>query len=445
MKTDTALLHLQHALKAKTISYSDRTRIDFKEYEMFISHLKKDYPLLHKKANVERVETYSLIYHLKGSDSRLKPLAMMGHYDVVPVREEKWTMNPFGAEVKEGYVYGRGALDMKGHVIALLEAVESLLEEGYDFKRDVYLLFGHNEETGSSANDSGAMAIQELLKSRGIEFYSVMDEGGAFIDGKPLGIEGLVAVIGTAEKGYLDVQLSAKSTGGHASMPPEKSALYNVFEAAMKMESDKFKADLNPATDAMFESLVPYMKFPHSFIFKNRAWLKPILLNLLIKNPTTAAIVRTTSVMTMAEGSKAPNVLAQEGKVVINCRIVPGDSVEATLKRIQDRVGPNIEVKALLGTNPTSVSPKDHPAFTIIQNALKQVYPEFVAVAPYLMVAATDSRIYHGMAEGVYRVQPFKSSYEDLHTVHADNERVELDSFYKGIEFFKRILKDVSQ
>ena len=445
MKTDTALLHLQHALQAKTISYSDRSRIDFKEYENFISHLKKDYPLLHKKATVERVETYSLIYHLKGSDSRLKPLAMMGHYDVVPVREEKWTMNPFGAEVKEGYVYGRGALDMKGHVIALLEAVESLLDEGYDFKRDVYLLFGHNEETGSSANDSGAMAIQELLKSRGIEFYSVMDEGGAFIDGKPLGIEGLVAVIGTAEKGYLDVQLSAKSSGGHASMPPEKSALYNVFEAAMKMESDKFKADLNPATDAMFESLVPTMKFPHSFIFKNRTWLKPILLNLLIKNPTTAAIVRTTSVMTMAEGSKAPNVLAQEGKVVINCRIVPGDSVEATLKRIQDRVGPSIEVKALLGTNPTSVSPKDHPAFTIIQNALKQVYPEFVAVAPYLMVAATDSRIYHGMAEGVYRVQPFKNSYQDLHTVHADDERVELDSFYKGIEFFKHILKDVSQ
>lgn len=444
MDPKKSLEHLQHAIQAKTISYSDRSRIDFKEYELFIKNLKKDYPSIHKQASLERVEGYSLLYRIQGTDASLKPIAMMGHYDVVPVREEKWTTDPFGAELKEGYVYGRGTLDMKGHVIALFEAVEALLEEGFTFKRDLYLLIGHNEETGSSVNDSGAMAIQTLLQSRGIEFYSVMDEGGAFIDGKPLGIDGLVAVIGTAEKGYLDVQLSAKSQGGHASMPPEKSALYEVFEAAMKMESDKFKPDLNPATDAMFESLVPYMKFPHSFIFKNRNLLKPILLNILVKNPTTAAIVRTTSVMTMAEGSKAPNVLAQEGKVIINCRIVPGDNVKQTIQRIQDRVGPNIEVKALLGTDPTSVSPKDHPAFKVIQEAVKSVYPEFVAVAPYLMVAATDSRIYHGMAEGVYRVQPFKNSYQDLHTVHADDERVELDSFYKGITFFKHILTEIS-
>ncbi len=443
MNQENAKKHLQDVIQCETVSYLDRSRINFKEYDKFIKLLKKNYPLIHKHAKLTKVLDYSLIFHLKGSSDK-KPIALMAHYDVVPV-SDNWTMKPFGGEEKDGYIYGRGTLDMKGHLIAFMEATESLLEEGYSFERDVYLLLGHNEETGSSVSDSGARNVMEYFKEKGIEFYSVIDEGGAFIDGNAFGIDGVIAMIGVGEKGYLDVELSAKQNGGHASMPPARSALFEVFEAASKMESDKFKLDFNEATDAMFEALIPHMNSKMKFVFKNRELLKPFVLSAMAKDPKTAAIVRTTSVMTMAQGSKASNVLPQVAKVMINCRIVPNDSVDQVVSRIKARVGKNIEVKAIQSTEPTSISPVNHPAFNAIKAAIDTLYPNFKATAPYLMIAATDSRLYHGLAEGVYRINPFESAYADLHTVHADDERISLDSFYKGIEFFKVILKNASK
>jgi len=444
MKTDDALKHLQAAIQCETISYPDRSLINFKAYDQFIALLKKSYPRLHKQATLEFVEKHSLVFRLKGTTNQ-DPIALMGHYDVVPVKPEGWSVPPFSGELIDGYIYGRGTLDMKGQVIAVCEAVEACLEEGVVFERDVYLLFGHNEETGSEMPDSGARLTRDLLKSRGVHFHLVLDEGGAYINGKAMGVDSTIALIGIAEKGYLDVELSATQDGGHASTPPVTSALYDVCQAAMKMESHKFQADYNPATDAMFKALVPYMKQPMKFLFKHRQLFKPLLLLALVKSPETAATVRTTSVMTMASGSSAPNVLAQVAKVNINCRIIPGDSIERVKQRIETRVGPKIKVSIKNGTQPTDICRTDIPQFEQVRQALMSTYPEFKVVAPYLMVAATDSRVYHGMAEAVYRVGPFASMKDDRSTIHADNERLSIDSFYKGIEFFKTIVKEASK
>lgn len=435
-----ALERLQAILQTKTISYAERERIDFGEYEKFIELIKKHYPRLHEKATLERVGDYSLLFVIKGT-SDLKPIGWMGHYDVVPVNPEGWNHDPFGAHVHEGFVYARGALDMKGHVVALLEAVESLLEEGKQFERDLYIMLGHNEETGSAMPDSGAKAIKDLLISRGVTFECVLDEGGAFIDGKKLGVNGTVALIGVAEKGYLDVEIMASREGGHASTPPERSALFEVTQAAGLMESNKFKADFNPATSAMFEALVPAMDQPLKFLFKHKAIFKPILLNVMTKNPETAATVRTTAVMTMASGSKAPNVLAQDGRVNLNCRIVPGDSVEQVVSRIKNRIGSRFSVTAINGNNPTSVSSVESRCYRAIDKTIREVYSDLKVVAPYLMIAATDSRIYHDQAEGVYRIQPFLSIKDDRPTIHADNERVAITSFYQGIQFFRALIR----
>lgn len=433
---------LQSILQTQTISYMDRSRIDFNEYEKFISNIQSFYPNLMRVSEFKRVEGYSLLFKIKGQTDK-NPVGFMGHYDVVPVNEDGWKYPPFSAEISDGYVYARGTLDMKGHVVALLEAIESLLSEGKSFERDLYIMLGHNEETGSALPDSGARKIMEMLKDEGKHFYCVVDEGGAFIKGDAMGVKGVVGLVGVAEKGYCDIELSATQEGGHASMPPKTSALFDVCKAAMLMESKKFKADYNEATNAMFDALLPHMAQPLKFLFRNRYLFKPILIKALTNSPETAATVRTTSVMTMASGSKAPNVLAQEAKININCRIVPSDTVEKLVNRIQERVGPKIKVKAINGNDPTSVSPSHHPAFKSIVNAAKIIYPECVTVAPYLMVAATDSRLYHSISEGVYRVQPFMSMLDDRATVHADNERISLDSFEKGIHFFKQCVEDI--
>ncbi len=440
---ENAVKNLQAIIQTKTISYLDRTSIDFNEYEKFISYIEKFYPNLFKKSEFKRVEGYSLLFKIKGLTNK-NPVGFMGHYDVVPVNEEGWIVPPFSAEIKDNFVYGRGTLDMKGHVVAVLEAVESLLSQNREFERDIYLMFGHNEETGSALPDSGAKKIMELFKNEGVHFHCVVDEGGAFINGKMMGVDGVVGLVGIAEKGYCDIELSANQSGGHASMPPKTSALYDVCKAAMLMESNKFKADYNDATNAMFDALIPYMTFPLKFLFSYRNLFKPLLIPALTKSPETAATVRTTSVMTMAAGSKAPNVLAQQAKVIINCRLVPGDTVEKLVDRIQKRVGSSIAVKSLNGNEPTIVSRSDNEQFKSIVQSIKSIYPEIITVAPYLMVAATDSRIYHPISEGVYRVQPFMSMLEDRATVHADNERVAIDSYLKGIEFFKLCITNLA-
>jgi len=437
-----SIQHLQSILQTKTISYLERSRIDFSEYEKFIELVQSYYPNLMKKSLFKRVEGYSLLFKIKGKSEK-DPVGFMGHYDVVPVNEEGWNYHPFSAEIIDGYIYARGTLDMKGHVVALLEAIESILKEGIIFERDLYIMLGHNEETGSSLPDSGARRIMEMLKDEGIHFYCVVDEGGAFIKGDAMGVNGVIGLVGVAEKGYCDIELTAKQEGGHASMPPKSSALYEVCKAAMLMESNKFKANYNDATNAMFDALLPYMAQPLKFLFSHRNLFKPILIKALTRSPETAATVRTTSVMTMASGSKAPNVLAQEAKININCRLVPGDTVEKLVSRIQERVGSSIHVKAVNGNDPTNVSPSKHEAFLAIVESVKIVYPECVTVAPYLMVAATDSRLYHPISDTVYRVQPFMSMLDDRSTVHADNERISLDSFDKGIIFFKNCLSTI--
>lgn len=442
MNQAKALQNLQAALRYPTISYPDRSKMNFSVFEQFIQHVQVTYPKLHKVAQVERIQDYSLVFHLKGNSSE-KPVAFMAHYDVVPVLDT-WNYPPFEGLVEDGYVYGRGTLDMKGHLVALLEAIESLLEDNAKFERDVYILLGHNEETGSNVVDSGALNTMTYLKDKGVQFHAVLDEGGAFLNGKSLGIDGSIALVGIAEKGYLDVQLSSQAAGGHAAMPPKRSALYDVFEAGIKLEKDKFKPSFNDATNQMFDHLIPYMKPLYRILFSARHLIQPLLLKVLVSNPMTAAIVRTTSVMTMAEGSKAPNVLAQEGKVNINCRIVPGDSVEKTLARIQAKVGPNIKVTQKLGTDPTSVSSSQHRVFKLLESSILSIYPEYKCVAPYLMVAATDSRVYDGMSEVVYRIAPFASMDQDLHTVHADDERLKIEDYFKGIELFKLLIRTTS-
>jgi carboxypeptidase PM20D1 len=443
MNQAKALQNLQAALRFPTISYPDRSRMDFKVFDQFIQHLADTYPNLHAHSKVTRIQGYSLIFHIKGTSFE-KPVAFMAHYDVVPVLDT-WNYPPFDGVVEEGYVYGRGTLDMKGHLVALLEAVESLLSENTVFERDLYILLGHNEETGSNVVDSGALNTMLHLKDQGVTFHAVIDEGGAFLNGKPLGIDGSIALVGIAEKGYLDVQLSAQAAGGHAAMPPKKSALYEVFEAGIQLEKHKFKPEFNQATHQMFDHLLPYMKPLYKTLFSARHWIKPLLLKVLVANPMTAAIVRTTAVMTMAEGSKAPNVLAQEAKININCRIVPDDSVEKTLQRIQAKVGPNIKVSKMLGTDPTSVSSSQHRVFKLLESSILSIYPEYKCVAPYLMVAATDSRVYDAMAEVVYRMAPFASMDKDLHTVHADDERLKIEDYFKGIELFRTLILSTSK
>lgn len=147
--SDSALKHLSDAIKLRTVSFSDPTLMDSTQFDKFLLFLEKTYPLVHSKLSLEKVNIYTLVFEWKGKNTSLKPVLLMGHYDVVPViqgTEKMWKHMPFAGEIAEGFVYGRGTLDDKVTVMGALEAVEHLLSQNYQPERTHYFSFGHDEE-----------------------------------------------------------------------------------------------------------------------------------------------------------------------------------------------------------------------------------------------------------------------------------------------------------
>lgn len=444
IEKNKAFANLQEGIRCKTVSYSDRSAIDFAEFDKLHAVLAKCFPKVHETCTVEKFENHALLYCWKGT-SDAPGIAFMGHQDVVPdgdAENATWEGHDgFSGDMDETYIWGRGTLDMKGQLFAIFEAMEALMIEGFSPTQDIYIISGHNEETGTNLPDSGAVAISRALEERGVKLKFVIDEGGAFFDGNSFGIDKPIALVGLCEKGYMDVEISCKQAGGHASMPPAHSALGNVCRAVAAIEKQPCKATLNPVVAEMFDTLAPFMKPPLSTVIKNRKILGSFLLKQLVKSPTSAAMVRTTTAPTMASGSPAPNVLAQTATAVINCRIAPDDSCEGALNHIRSVVGNDVEVKALSALEPSAVSGSGEE-FKFITSTIDRLFPEIAVTAPYIMTAGSDAKVFHNICNNVYRVGPFFSILKDFGRIHSAGERIEKESYIRGIELFYELMKN---
>ena len=434
--------HLSGMIHLKTLSASRMDGFDKKAFLGLHKYLEKTYPLLHKTLSKEVVNEYSLIYKWAGSGSDKKPFLMMAHMDVVPVDERTagdWEHDAFSGAIADGYVWGRGALDMKGHLTAVMEAVEKLIGDGFAPQRDVYIALGHDEE---SMGKYGAQKCVEVLKQRGVRFEFVIDEGGVLMDGAMLGVNANVAAIGICEKGYADIRLSVASKGGHASRPPKQTAVGTLSRAIVAIEKHQMKPTLNEAMRNMLDSVGGYMKFPLNVITANMWLFRPLLLMGLAAGSTGAAMVRTTMAPTMLKGSTASNVLAEKAEAVVNCRISPDNTVSDVVEHIGKVIkNDDVVVELIQGYPASQVSDVNSEGFATIARTVEQMFGEFV-VTPYLMVAATDSKFYAQISDGVFLFQPFRSVMQDLHTIHAVGERMGVESLREGVEFFALLVRN---
>jgi carboxypeptidase PM20D1 len=224
--------HFSDALQIRTISYDDPSKLDASEFRRFHDYLKQIFPLVHSHLETETVKGFSLLYQWKGKDPSLAPVVLMAHMDVVPVESTPWKHPAFGGEVVDGYIWGRGTLDDKSNVISQLESVEYLLQNGFQPRRTIYFAYGHDEESGGS----GAAAIVQVLRARGIKPEMVIDEGGAVLDHIIPGVLRPTAMVGTSEKGYVSVDLIAEDTGGHSSAPPAHTLIGVMSQAVKRLE-----------------------------------------------------------------------------------------------------------------------------------------------------------------------------------------------------------------
>lgn len=425
---ETSKENLAGALKIKTVSYEEQS--DFEEFERFYAYIEKRYPHVFSAAKKERVLEHGILLEIPGENGAI---VLMGHYDVVPA-EGEWEYPAFGAEEHDGYVYARGALDMKGQVIAMLEALEYHLKKGAKPKKTVYVWLGFDEEISSAIS---ANAAAQLLKSRGVRADYVIDECGGFIDGEPFNVDGLIALIGVCEKGYADVRVSSEGTSGHSSMPPKKTALGCIAEGINRLQNKPPRDKLTGTLKSMVMGIAPYMRGTEKMFFANIWLFFPWVKDLFRRIPMGGAWLRTTYAPTMASASNAPNVLPSHAEAVINVRILPGESVEKAVKRISLITG--LKTDIIAATEPTPVSPMDSPEFKNIVSAVEKTFG--VPAVPSINVMATDSRFFYCISDNVYRFVPFPCVAEDVETMHSENERIKLDSFWQGIEFFIRLLE----
>lgn len=400
------------------------------------------YPRVHDALERELIGDRGILYRWPGGDPALAPLVLMAHYDVVPAADEGWTHPPYAAELvgegDEAVLWGRGAIDDKGALAGILEAVDRLLAEGFSPVREVLLCFGGDEESYGH----GAVAIVDELERRGIRPALVLDEGGAVVADAFPGVTTPAAAVGVSEKGIVTVRLTVEQRGGHASTPPRLAATVRIARALTRLERHPFPASMHPVTQRMLEAVGVHASGALGAAMRRAGALRPVLTRALARlGDETRAMVRTTMAVTQLAGSAAPNVLAERASAVVNVRIAVGSSVAEVERHIRRAIAdPLVTVTLVDPSEPSPVSPYEGEQWDAITAALAIAYPD-AALVPYIMYAASDGRHYTRVSDAVYRFTPFRMSRDERSSLHAIDERIRVATWREGIRFYEELVR----
>lgn len=411
----------------------------------FHAFLRQSFPRVHESISLTLINEFALLYEWPGSDASLKPALLLSHQDVVPIEpgtEADWLYPPFSGEQAEGYVWGRGAWDDKSTLMASLEALELLLAAGEKPKRTLVLAFGHDEEVGG---EEGAAAIAQYLEQQGKEFAFVLDEGAVIGMGLVPGVEQPVALIATAEKGYLTLKLTTQGQGGHSSVPPAVTAVGRLAQAVSRLQAQPLPPKLTQPVIDMFTALGPQLSFEKRFWLANLWLFEPMVVSKMADSRSTQAHVRTTTAPTMLAAGVKENVLPQTAEAIVNFRLLPGqsrDSVMETVRRIINDDQVTVSEAGAISSEPSPVSNSNSYGYRQLAKAIRQVNPD-VLVAPALLFGATDSRYYTGLSDQVFRFTPIRIAPDDLKRIHGTNERIAIDDYKNAIRFYHQLIMNV--
>jgi carboxypeptidase PM20D1 len=437
---------LAGALRFRTISRDGQPQADNDEFVGLHSYLRQQYPLVHKALKSEQVGGHSLLYTWAGTDPNARPIMLMAHQDVVPVApgtEGDWLAEPFAGAIRDGFIWGRGAWDDKGNLLAMMEAVELLLAQGIQPRQTIYFAFGHDEENGG---ENGAKAISGLLQSRGVRLQFVLDEGFFITEGVMPGLQQPLALIGTAEKGILTVALSVQTAPGHSSAPPADGAISLLSRGLTRLQDSPLQARITGATAEMFDAIAPESSGAARLVLSNRWLFAPLLTAQLKKTPATGAMLRTTTALTVIQAGNKENVLPGRAEALVNFRLLPGDSAQQVLKHVKAAVDTDAIKVSVRGSaqEASFISSSRSRGYGLIETTLRQTYPGTL-VAPALLIGGTDARHMAHIADDIYRFSPMRARREDLARFHGSNERIAIDDYAQMIRFYARLLKNSSE
>ncbi len=452
-----AVERLRSLIRVPTVSRTAPAVADEAAFARFRELLAELYPLVHARLELEMVGGGTLLFRWPGRGAGRgtgsgagagmgAPSVLMAHYDVVPADEPGWTHDAFSGELvgpdgdPEQRVWGRGAIDDKGALTVILEAVEEALATDFQPSADLYLSFGHNEETLGA----GAEAVVALFVERGIRPALVVDEGGAVVEGAFPGVADPIAVVGVTEKGSAGVELIVEKPGGHASTPARDGATARLARAILSLEKYPPRASISAPTLAMIQTLGAHATGLVGVLFRRGALFRPVLARSLARRgPETEAMVRTTRAVTRLSGSAGDNVIAERATAMVNVRIAVGSTVAEAVDDIRKAVDdPDVTVHVVYGNEPAPVSRSEGAVWQLLSDAIVDTFPGTI-VTPYVMLQASDSRVFAAISDGVYRFLPFDLRASERAALHAIDESIRVSTFLRGIEFYRRLLREL--
>lgn len=433
---DRFIDHLAEAVRFETVSH-DHAAADPDALADLHSFLQTTYPHVWSTLEVEAVAEHALLLTWHGAEDDAPGILLAAHQDVVPIEAPgSWDHPPFSG-IRDGtHLYGRGVMDDKGPLIAILESVEQLIVDGFRPTAPVTLAFGHDEERMGA---DGAAAMAEQLDRRGRRVRLVLDEGGSITEGMLPGMVVPVAVVAVGEKGYADIELSAGGEPGHASTPPTTTAVGRVAKAVAAIESTPMPARLDIAA-MLFEAIGPAARRGLGPLFGALPKLGRITTRALQARPTTNAMIRTTITPTIIEGGSKANVLPASARAVANSRILPGDTVADVVEHVRRVTKGEVDVRVLSGHDPPRISDPESEEFGLVATTISEVFPD-VVVAPFVVMVATDARFYTGIADQVLRFQPFRLTEDEFRGIHGPNERMRLSDAAPALRFYRRLIE----
>lgn len=425
---DEAVERFQKSIQFPTISFNDTAKFNaepFKHFWQFIDSTYATVDSLFEKKSFG----LSRLYKWQGTDPSLNSVILMGHIDVVPVDEStlsEWEAPPFSAEQKNGKIYGRGSMDDKVNVISLLEASEMLLTSGFQPTHTLYFAFGHDEEIGGP---NGAKKMAEYLKELRVKAEFVMDEGGYIAEGMVPGLEKPLALINTAEKGYVSFKLSITTQGGHSSNPPIDNTIGSLAKAITELESNQFEYRMLPVLESQierigpeFDSFISKMAFANTWLFRGQV--------------LEALNAHTTIAPTIIEGGIKDNVIPTTASVVVNFRVMPGQTIEEVKNHITCVLSdPRVHIENYVDSNePSMISSDESDAFKLLEKTIRQLHPECI-VSPGLLGGGTDSKHFADISENIYRFFPTRINPDNVTGFHGTNEYMSIKNYKETIQF----------
>lgn len=434
---ENAVAHLSRAIRIKTISTEINKPIDTAAFRSFRNFLDSTYPLIHQQLQRTIIDTFSYVYYWKGSHSTLKPYLLLAHSDVVPVEQSSlkmWHTDPFAGMIASSAVWGRGAIDDKGSLIAILEAVENLLQKNYQPQRDIYLCFGHDEELGG---EKGAQAIAKWLQQKNIRAALTLDEGGIITKENFPELKRPIALLGVSEKGYATFELTVEKEGGHSSMPENETAIDILSRAIVKLREEQMPVHIAAPTNVMLEKIGPGLGFTTRMALANRWLFESMLVSQFEKAKGTNASIHTTIAPTIFTAGVKDNVIPSVAKATVNSRIMPGETFTDVIAYMNQTINDDrVKITKLpFGAEPGKITDISGETYRKVESIVYGLLDDVVPV-PFLMIGATDSRYYDGISDAVIKFLPAI----DPDGFHGINEKVSLEDLNRMINFYERII-----